>query len=202
MDSFEVPTLSMEYNMSDLSPEGTLPSLDSLFESVNSPIGRDLKLNLKRLLEEGALSPAEGYTTLLATATAVEHRPLALFARETLGRSGMPPEQIQEAAESAAMMGMLNVYYRFRHMVGNADDYRTAGLRMTALARPLLGKVPFEMLAFAVSVLNGCQSCIGSHEKVLKEAEVSVEKIHDLARLAAVVNSLKGLQAAMAKISS
>jgi lipoyl-dependent peroxiredoxin subunit D len=187
--------------MSDLSSEGTLPSIDSLFENINSPIGRDLKLNLKRLLEEGALSPAEGYTALLATATAVEHLPLALFAREALGRNGMPPEQIQEAAESAAMMGMLNVYYRFRYMVGNQDDYRTAGLRMTALARPLLGKVPFEMLAFAVSVLNGCQSCIGSHEKVLREAEVGVDKIHDLARLAAVVKGLKGLQTALSQIT-
>jgi alkyl hydroperoxide reductase subunit D len=188
--------------MSDLSSEGTLPSLDSLFENINSPIGRDLKLNLKRLLEEGTLSSAEGYTALLATATAVEHAPLALLARETLGRSGMPPEQVQEAAESAALMGMLNVYYRFRHMVGNEDDYKTAGLRMTALARPLLGKVPFEMLAFAVSVINGCQSCISSHEKVLREAEISVDKIHDLARLAAVVKGLKGLDVALSQIPS
>lgn len=176
--------------------EGTLPSLEPLFENVGSPIGRDLKLNLKRLLEEGALTPAEGYAALLATATAVSYRPLALFAREALGKLGLPQEQIQEAAESAGIMGMLNVYYRFRHLIDNAEDYRTAGLRMTALARPALGKVPFEMLSFALSVLNGCPSCIRSHEKVLREAAVSVEKIHDLARLASVAKGLQGLQEA------
>jgi alkyl hydroperoxide reductase subunit D len=88
---------------------------------------------------------------------------------------------------------MLNVYYRFRYMVGNEEDYRAAGLRMTALARPVLGKERFEMLAFAVSVLNGCQSCIRSHEKVLRDAGVSTDKVHDLARLAAVVKGLHTL---------
>lgn len=188
--------------MSEDSSEGTLPSLDSLFENISTPIGRDLKLNLKRLLEEGALSPAEGYTALLATATAEEHLPLVLFAREALAKSGMPKEQIQEAAESAGIMGMLNVYYRFRHLIDNEEEYRTTGLRMTALGRPLLGKVPFEMLSFALSVLNGCPSCIRSHEKVLREAAVSVEKVHDLARLAAVVKGLKGLQTASSHAGS
>src|SRR3569832_168567 len=186
----------MEMIMSEHSSEGTFPSLDSLFENISTPIGRDQKLNLKRLLEEGALSPAEGYTALLATATAEEHLPLVLFAREALAKNGMPKEQIQEAAESAGIMGMLNVYYRFRHLIDNEEEYRTTGLRMTALGRPLLGKVPFEMLSFALSVLNGCPSCIRSHEKVLREAAVSVEKVHDLARLAAVVTGLKGLQTA------
>lgn len=188
--------------MSEPTSEGTLPSLDSLFENISSPIGRDLKLNLKRLLEEGALSPAEGYTALLATATAEEHAPLVLFAREALARNGMPKEQIQEAAESAGIMGMLNVYYRFRHLIDNEEEYRTTGLRMTSLGRPLLGKVPFEMLSFALSVLNGCPSCVRSHEKVLREAGVSVEKVHDLARLAAVVKGLKGLQTASSHAGS
>src|SRR5256885_684523 len=82
---------------------------------------------------------------------------------------------LEEASDSAAIMGMLNVYYRFRHMVAKNDDYRTVGLRMTALAKPLLGKERFEMLAFAVSVLNGCESCIRSHEEVLRQASVSID---------------------------
>lgn len=71
-----------------------------------------------------------------------------------------------------------------------------AGLRMTALARPTLGKERFEMLAFAVSVLGGCEMCVRSHERVLREAGVSIDKVHDLARLAAVVRGLKTLEAA------
>ena len=44
---------------------------------------------------------------------------------------------------------------------------------MTALARPLIGKERFEMLSFAVSVLNGCEACTRAHEKALKDAGVS-----------------------------
>jgi len=90
-------------------------------------------------------------------------------------------------------MAMLNTYYRFRHFVHKDDDYRVAGLRMTALAKPQLGKERFEMLALAVSVLNGCESCVRSHEQVLRDAGVGADKIHDLARLASVVKALTTL---------
>jgi alkyl hydroperoxide reductase subunit D len=89
-------------------------------------------------------------------------------------------------------MGMLNTYYRFKHMTEHADDFKNAGLRMTVFAKPVLGKTRFEMLSFAVSVLNGCENCIRSHELVLRQMEVPVEKIHDLVRIAAVG---KGIQA-------
>jgi alkyl hydroperoxide reductase subunit D len=88
---------------------------------------------------------------------------------------------------------MLNVYYRFRHFLGSPDEYRIAALRMTALARPAIGKEKFEMLAFAVSVLNGCESCTKAHEKALRDAGIGTDKIHDLARLAAVVYGLSKL---------
>ena len=104
----------------------------------------------------------------------------------------------KEAEESAAIVGMLNTYYKFRSFMSHAgetklEDYRTAGLRMTALARPALGKVNFEMLAFTVSVVNGCETCVISHEAVLREAGLGAEKIHDLARMASVVKALKTL---------
>jgi len=171
--------------------------LDVIYENHSSTIARDLKLNLKRLLTESALSPEEATITLLATATSVGDARLAAHAREQLASVGLPDDQIREAAESAAMMGMLNTYYRFKHMVGPRDgkeeEYRTAGLRMTALARPALGKERFEMLAFAVSVLNGCEMCIRSHEQALRGHGLTVDKIHDLARIAAVVKGLSAL---------
>lgn len=176
--------------MSQISHE----AIDALLESRSTAIARDLKLNLKRILEESTLTPSEALLTLLATATSVEHHQLAAHAREQLVALGLPTEQIQEASESAAIMAMLNTYYRFRYMVDKDDDYRNAGLRMTALARPVLGKEQFEMLAFAVSVINGCQSCVKSHEKVLRDHGVSADKVHDLARMAAVVKGLKALQ--------
>ena len=168
-------------------------ALDLMYEAKSSTIARDLKLNLKKFLTEGALSAEEAALTLLATATSVEHPALTQYARDQLVALGVSAEHVQEAAESAAIMGMLNTYYRFKSMVGKDDDYRQAGLRMTALARPALGKERFEMLALAVSVINGCTTCVKAHEQVLRDAGVSVDKIHDLARMAAVVKGLKAL---------
>lgn len=161
-------------------------------------IAKDLNLNLQRLVSDGALSPTEVQLALLATARTVGYEELAEVARVRLQSLGIDPVQITEAEESAAIMGMLNTYYKFRtfiHGVGEEkqQDYRQAGLRMTALGKPALGKESFEMMAFAVSVINGCETCVVSHEKVLRDAGVSVDKIHDLARLASVVKALKTL---------
>lgn len=179
--------------MNAINPIPESDALENALPQQSSAIARDLRLNLKRVLEDGALAREEALLALLAVATSAGDERLAQYARRQLEAGELTPEQIQEAVESAAIMGMLNVYYRFRHMLGNEEEYRAAGLRMTALARPALGKVRFEMLAFAVSVLNGCESCIRSHEQVLRDADVSADRIHDLARLAAVVKGLNTL---------
>lgn len=172
----------------------TTPFLDHYLDSETTTIARDLKLNLKRVLYEGSLSPEEASLVLLAVATSAGSTALAAHAHDQLKNLGFTPDQVQEASESAALMAMLNTYYRFRHFVQKDDDYRVAGLRMTTLAKPHLGKVRFEMLALAVSVLNGCESCVRSHEQVLRDAGLSAEKIHDLARVASVVKALATLE--------
>jgi len=167
--------------------------IDTLLEAHTGLIARDLKLNLTRLLQDGALSPEEALLATLAISTSLNFGEMATYAREQLSQAGMPQDQIQEAAQSAALMGMLNTYYRFRHFVGSPEEYRVAGLRMTILAKPLLGKERFEMLAFAVSVVNGCESCVRAHEKTLRDGDVSTDKLHDLARLSAVLKALRTL---------
>jgi alkyl hydroperoxide reductase subunit D len=165
----------------------------TLFENETSTIAKDLKLNLSKFLDNGSLSREDAHLALLAAATSAAVPALAAHAAAQLETMRIPADQIQEARESAAIVGMLNTYYRFRHFLGSPEEYRVAGLRMTSLARPALGKERFEMLAFTVSVLNGCEMCTRAHEKALKEAGVSSERIHDLARLASVVNGLKAL---------
>ena len=88
-------------------------SHDPFFEHRSTTIARDLRLNLQKLLEGGQLTANEAFLALLATATATENAPLASHAREKLAALGVPAEQIQEAAESAAIMGMLNTYVGF-----------------------------------------------------------------------------------------
>lgn len=179
--------------------EQTLERLEGTLPPSQTAVTRDLNLNLKRLFSEGSLGEKEFLFALLATAQTAGAGKLAAFAADELRAREVPADLIVEARESAAIMAMLNTYYRFRHMIGKdqskLEQYREAKLRMTSLARPVLGKETFEMLAFAVSVINGCETCIVSHEKALVAAGVTVEQVHDLARIAAVVRGLGQLPA-------
>jgi alkyl hydroperoxide reductase subunit D len=172
-------------------------AIDAIFQGRETSISRDLKLNLKRSLTEGALAGEAGLFVLLATARAAGARHLEELAASELQRLGKPDPEITEARESAAIMGMLNTYYRFRHFIekspGRDADYKVAGLRMTSLAKPVLGKERFESLALAVSILNGCESCIRSHEQVLRDHGMSADQIHEIARIASTVRAISFL---------
>jgi lipoyl-dependent peroxiredoxin subunit D len=172
--------------------------VDALFGDRHTGVAKDLKLNIKRLIDDSSLSKDEATLVVIATAKAVDFHELLGAARESAVSQGMAPEVVQEAEENAAIMGMLNIYYRFRHFIEHndpaaKDDYGAAKLRMTSLANPAMGKEKFEMLAFAVSCINGCEMCVSSHEKALMAIGVSRDKIHDLGRIAAVVFGLKKL---------
>ncbi len=171
----------------------TTDKIEAFFGLKDSTIARDLKLNLLRFVNESTLDPAERHLAGLAVAQSTNNAPLAKIFEEALQTEGLSADEIREARESAAIMAMLNTYYRFRHMVGNSENYRSAGLRMTALAKPALGKKRFEMLAFAVSVINGCENCIQSHERALKEAGLTPDQVHDLARVAAIARGVQTL---------
>jgi lipoyl-dependent peroxiredoxin subunit D len=166
------------------------------FSKSSSPIARDLKLNFKKFSSDSTLSPTEAAMVSLAVAKAVDFPLLQEWATETLTGLGVEQALILEAEESAALMGMLNSYYKFRGFISKSEpevaseQYNQAGLRMTALARPQIGKENFELLALVVSVVNGCATCVTSHERVLRESGVPPSKIHDAVRLAA---SIKGL---------
>lgn len=154
---------------------------------TDSSVARDLQINFERLVGGSSLDPDLALLVVVATATASYDKSLASWAKVELTKRDVPSEMIREAEESAAIMGMLNMYYRFRHFVGDAAEYATTGLRMTSLAKPVMGKEKFEQLALAVSIINGCEKCVVSHEKALREIGVSSDRIHDLARLSAVV---------------
>jgi alkyl hydroperoxide reductase subunit D len=168
--------------------------IESIFKGRESIISRDLKLNLTRLLQESQLPKEEALLVTLAVAQATGAHQLRDAVEAELEKGELTKEQITEASESAALMAMLNTYYRFKHMVNKNDDYRQAGLRMTALAKPQLGKERFEMLALAVSIINGCETCIKAHEDVLRQSGFTADKIHDVARLTSVVKAISVLE--------
>lgn len=175
--------------------------LETYFEALGElgTAGRDLKLNLTKALEGSSLDVSEATLAVVALGAASGNFGLQALAEEKLKELDFTEEQILEARTAGALVGMLNMYYRFKHLLSHSDPtaserYKNAGLRMTALAKPALGKTRYEMLAFAVSVLNGCETCLVAHEKVLRAEGVPDEKIHDLARLAATVWGTSRLQ--------
>ncbi|MCC2677956.1 MAG: hypothetical protein K0R29_532 [Pseudobdellovibrio sp.] len=171
--------------------------LQAHYGERETAVYRDLTLNLKKLLEDSSLDAKEGFMNLAALARSLHWSDLEKFAGGYLKETGLSDAEVEECFESAAIMGMLNTYYKFKSYL-TADvladpAFQRAGLRMNALSKPLNGKQNFEMMAFTVSVLNGCQTCVVSHEKALTTLGVSRDKIHDLARLASVVKGLSGL---------
>ena len=85
-------------------------------------------------------------------------------------------------------MAMNNVYYKF---TGLMEEYRTipARLRMNILAKPGVEAVDFELWSLAVSAMNGCQFCVKSHEKKVREGGLSLEQVQTAVRIASVVQA-------------
>lgn len=175
-----------------------LTALDQMFGERQTTIAKDLKLNYRRLVEDSLLSKQESALLTIALAKSVGFKELLQAAKVEAIENGVSEDGVKEAEESAAIMGMLNTYYRFRHFIEHSDEtakeaYGAAKLRMTSLANPVLGKEIFETLALAISAINGCEMCVSSHEKALMHLGVTRDKLHDVARISAVVKGLSQL---------
>lgn len=152
---------------------------------------KDLKLNLGAVLGDGgSLAEPLRYAIALACAITTRHRALReAVEQEALTRAGAA--YVDDARAAAALMGMNNVYYRFRHKIGKETySQKPARLRMQRIAKPATSKAEFELLCMAVSAINDCETCVKSHEHVVLEAGLSDEQVHDTVRIAAVINGL------------
>ncbi len=173
--------------------------LEKNFPNAESSIYRDLSLNFKKILEDSSsLDPAERYMNLMAIAVTLENKEMYTLAQSQLVALNTPAPVIQECSEVAGIMGMNNVYYKFRSYLPNEvkENYSRAGLRMQSLAKPISGKQNFEMMAMSVSIVNGCPMCIASHEKALIDLGLTADKVHELARLAAICKGLSSFATA------
>lgn len=167
-------------------------SLDTLRASIPD-FAKDLRLNLESVLAEtGAPGLAERQIRAVAYASAIasRHRPLTnALAAQAAG--SLSDAELGGVRTAAALMAMTNIYYRFTHLVGDAE-YATlrAGLRMNATANPGIDKPTYELCALAVSAVNGCGACLESHEKVLRQHGLTAQAIQSAARIAAVVHAV------------
>ena len=157
---------------------------------------RDLKLNLGSVLtREGAPGLSERQIWAVALASAIAARNNAFTrAIEAAAQQHLDAAHLQAARAAAVIMGMNNIYYRFLHLVEDAEyQSMPARLRMNILANPGIDKLDFELLSLAVSAVNGCGLCISSHEKKLRAHGYTREMIQSAVRIAATVHAVAGV---------
>jgi lipoyl-dependent peroxiredoxin subunit D len=157
---------------------------------------RDLKLNLGSVLTEAGapgLKPQQIWA--VAVASAIASRNVAFTrALESAAGEHLDAAHLQAARAAAAIMGMNNIYYRFLHLVEDAEyQAMPARLRMNILANPGIDNLDFELLSLAVSAVNGCGLCISSHEKKLRAHGYTREMIQSAVRIAATVHAVAGV---------
>ena len=153
---------------------------------------RDTKLNLQGVLQQSTstLSPAQRWGVAVASAVAARHRELRDAVVAEARREGIAAAVIEDALAAASLMAMNNVYYRFRHLVEKpVYGDKPARLRMNRLVKPAGAKVDFELFALAVSAINGCGTCMASHEQVVTAGGVTTDQVHDAIRIAATINA-------------
>jgi lipoyl-dependent peroxiredoxin subunit D len=150
---------------------------------------RDIKLNLGNILKQSELTPRQTWGTAIASAIASRNADL-VRAISAEAQQHLSSVEREAAKSAAAIMGMNNVFYRFQHMV-TGDKYATipARLRMQAIRSHGTDHVDFELWCTAVSAINNCHACVGSHEKVLRDKGLEEEKIVAAVRIAAVLHA-------------
>jgi lipoyl-dependent peroxiredoxin subunit D len=157
---------------------------------------RDLKLNLGSVLSpQGAPGLSESQIASIALATAIASRnPQLVRAIEAWAQPHLDDAHAQAARAAAAIMGMNNIYYRFLHLVEDAE-YQTmpARLRMNVIGNPGIDKLEFELLSLAVSAVNGCGLCVTAHERKLREGGIGREAIQSAVRIASVMHAVAGV---------
>lgn len=161
---------------------------------------RDLKLNLSAALQQPELTEQQLWGAALASAIAARN-PALLQAIAAEAKARLSPEAERAARTAAALMGMNNVYYRFVHMAGGDYAERPARLRMNALAKPGVDHADFELWSLAVSAINGCEMCVQSHEKVVREKGIGPEQVQAVVRIAAVIHAVAGVLEAEAALA-
>lgn len=166
-------------------------SLERL-SAVDSRFLKDLKLNIAAVLKSTHINKKESY--LLALSVAVNEKSEVLInSFEALARQeGATDAEIAEIHACTSIMTANNIFYRFRHYMHNNQYYNNtpAGLRMSTMMNPVIGKEFFELVSLVVSSLNGCELCVTSHEASVKQHGASEARVYDAIRLGAVVKSL------------
>ena len=160
--------------------------------AVNNRYIKDLKLNVSTTLGSSNLTRKEAYLLALSVAVNEKHSILITAFENLAIKEGATAEEIAETHGCASLLSLNNIFYRFRHYLPDNEYYnkQPAGLRMSLMMNPAMGKGLFELMSLVISAVNGCEKCVVAHERSVKEHGASEQRIYDAIRLGAVIRSL------------
>ena len=167
-----------------------LAHIESIKDSLPEE-AKDLKLNLSSVFNGEHLSEEQVWGVLLTSAYFLKDQKLIKAFEADAVAAEVGEAVISDAKAAASIMGMNTVYYRFCHMI-EKESYNTkpARLRMQRMMRPASSKVNFELNSTAAAIQLGCHMCINAHEASVIKEGLSDEHVHDVARIAAIVNGV------------
>ncbi|WP_205508065.1 carboxymuconolactone decarboxylase family protein [Longitalea arenae] len=172
----------------DYSPSATAQQL----LQVESKYIKDLKINVSNVLNNTQyLNKKEAL--LLAYSVAVNEKfdLLKEAFRAQAQEAGATEAELAEIVSCTSLMNANNIFYRFRHFT--KKDYYTntpAGIKMSIMMNPVLGKEFFELVSLVISSINGCEMCITSHEQSILQHGGSESRILEGVKLGAIIKSL------------
>jgi alkyl hydroperoxide reductase subunit D len=160
--------------------------------AADSRFLKDLKLNVTAVLGGQNINRMEALLLALSVAANEKNDTLIRSFQELAAAEGATDAELAETHACASVMAANNIFYRFRHYMHTNEHYNNtpAGLRMSVMMSPVLGKELFELMSLVVSAVNGCERCVTSHEASVKQHGASEPRIYDAMRLAAVIRSL------------
>lgn len=180
--------LLLELNIPDYEPSASVKAL----VTAESRFIKDLKINVGNVLNNNQhLNRKE--SLLLALAVVVNERCLLLQEAFTgLAKdAGATDVEVAEIIACTSLMNTNNIFYRFRHFI-QKDFYtnQPAGIKMSIMANPILGKEFFELVSLVVSAINGCEMCVTSHERSVLQHGSSESRVLEGVKLGAVIRGL------------
>lgn len=165
------------------------PVLDQIADK--SRYIKDLKINVSNFLNTKNLNKKEALLIALATAVNDKSAVLQEGLLDLAKQEGASEEEVAEIYAAVSLLNVNNVFYRFRHFTGNEYYNNTpAGIKMSVMMNPVLGKEFFELVSLVISALNGCELCVNSHDDSVKKHGASEERIYEAIRLGAVIRGL------------
>ncbi len=180
--------LLSELQISDYTPSENATAL----LNVDARFIKDLKINVGNVLANTQyLDKKEAILLALSVSINEKFDLLKESFTNQAKALGATDAEIAEIVACTSLMNTNNVFYRFRHFI--KKEYYTnqpAGIKMSIMMNPVLGKAFFELVSLVISSINGCEMCVTSHEQSVLQHGYSESKIFEAVKLGAVIKGL------------